>query len=61
MDSPCVSSDDESEESFNLDDVACIHDDDDREPLKKRQLGTMPIWKEKRKSKKSIEEDVIEK
>ena len=33
MDSPCVSSDNESEESFNLDDVACIHDDDDREPL----------------------------
>ena len=33
MDSPCLSSDNESEQSFNLDDVACIHDDDDREPL----------------------------
>ena len=33
MDSPCESSDNKSEESFNLDDVACIRDDDDREPL----------------------------
>ena len=33
MDSPCVSSDNESEHSFNLDDVTCIPDDDDREPL----------------------------
>ena len=61
MDSTCESSDNESEESFNLDDVACIHDDGDKEPLKKRQLGAMPIWKEKRKSEKSTEEDVMEK
>ena len=33
MDSPCVSSDNESEQSFNLGDVACIPDNDDREPL----------------------------
>ena len=33
MDSPCVSSDNESEQSFNLGGVACIPDDDDREPL----------------------------
>ena len=33
MDSPCLSSDNESEQSFNLDDVAYIHDDDDKEPL----------------------------
>ena len=33
MDSLCVSSDNESEQSFNLDDVTCIHDDDDREPM----------------------------
>ena len=31
MDSPCVSS--ESEQSINLDDVTCIPDDDNREPL----------------------------
>jgi len=33
MDSPCVSSDNESEQSINLRGVACIPDDDDREPL----------------------------
>ena len=33
MDSPCLSSENESEQSFNFDDVACIHDDDDKEPL----------------------------
>ena len=33
MDSPCSSLENESEQSFNLDDVACIHDDDDKEPL----------------------------
>jgi len=33
MDSPCVSSDNESEQSFNLGDVTCIPDDNDREPL----------------------------
>lgn len=31
--SPCVSSDNESERSFNLGHVACISDNDDREPL----------------------------
>ena len=33
MDSLCLSLDNKSEQSFNLYDVACIHDDDDREPL----------------------------
>ena len=33
MDSPCVSSDNKSEQSINLDDVTCIPDNDDREPL----------------------------
>ena len=33
MDSPCASLDNQSEQSFNLDDVTCIPDDDDREPL----------------------------
>jgi len=33
MDSPCVSSDNESKQSFNLGDVTCIPDDGDREPL----------------------------
>ena len=33
IDSPCLSSDNESEQSFNLDDVACIDDDDDKERL----------------------------
>jgi len=59
MDSPCSSSENESQQCFNLDDVACIHDDDDKEPLATEE--EVARYNADMEREAEIEEDIMEK